>query len=147
MTDPREAILARLEVVLAGLVDAKQFKRNEVNVPGTSKNRIVMLDGDTAADLETVRARQGERGSVFVATPEIFLLLGDPKTPGTKLNEAAAALIKAVTTDATLLGLCHDRDIRFMNMFTGFGAGRSIEAEARFDFEFRYFMRPATLEA
>jgi hypothetical protein len=143
MADKREQILARLAVVLGELVDARQFFRNEVNIPETGKNRIVLLDGDEYADEETVRPRQATRGSVFVATPEIFLLLGDKSAPGTMLNAASAELIAAVSSDAGLEALCHDGDIRFTRRTTGFAAGRTIEAEARFDFEFRYFARPA----
>jgi hypothetical protein len=147
MADKRDQILTRLEAVLTDLVSAKCFRRNDTNVPTLRKNRIVLLDGDEEADPEHVRPKQAERGGIFVAKPEVFLLCGDPDTAGTKLNVDAAALIKTVVTDAELLALCYEGDIRYLGRFTGFAAGRSIEAEARFDFEFRYFMRPATLEA
>lgn len=153
--DRREDILARLVAVAATLVTEDCAFRNTISVPEKKRPAIVILDGDEIADeADNERKRPPLAPRIVAMTPEVHFLLegradtaaeGDQVRVGGALNTLRTRFLKAVLTDASLVALCVDGDIRYDGFTTGLGAGRSMEGEAGVGLTFRYLLRPDKL--
>jgi len=147
-TDRREAILARLEVILAGVDGIKHAFRNVPDVPETKRPAAIVLDADEVAD-ETGEGRNRFANLApitAIMTPEIYFKFGgSAENVGPTLNALRIKAIKAILTDETLIALVKDNDIRYLGFATGFASGRSIEGEAGISFQFRYMVFPSKL--
>jgi hypothetical protein len=145
--DNREAILARLLIIAAGVDGVAKSYRNKDDVPETSRPAIVILDGDEGSDDSDPGRRPANAPRRIGMTPEIYILLGGtPATVGTDINLIRAKFVKAVMTDATLIGLTLDGvGIRYEGCATGLARGRSMEGEMGLSFTFTYLMRPELL--
>lgn len=145
--DKREKILERLVEVGASVVgDGKAF-RNRVEIPESVRPAFVVLDADEFADESDYgRKRPPMAPRIVGMSPEIYILLGEkPERIGPALSGVRASLIKAILSDASLVELCHDGDIRYGGFETGLAAGRSMEGECRLNFTFQYLLRPDKL--
>lgn len=152
MTDinRREIILSRLEAVLADIPGIKEVFRNRIDIPEAKRPAIVILDADESATQLT----DGRGRSVAFApllcemTPEIYIM-GASAAPdgnvGSVLNDLRIAVIKAITSDQTLIETTKDSDITYLGFATGLASGRSIEGEAGISFQFRYLVYPTKL--
>lgn len=150
MTDTRELILERLRVLFAtlpGVGDEHSF-RNRLRIPDEMLPAIAILDGDdTPDDSGYGRGRPANGPIICTMQPEVyfFLATNKPTNVGTDLNAMRLRMIQLVLNDETLLGLCKDRDIRYLGFSTGLGIGRSLEGEGAIAFAFVYVLRPKSL--
>ncbi|MCK1668624.1 hypothetical protein [Bradyrhizobium sp. 153] len=149
MTDPREKILARLFDVLTTAAEAAggHAFRNVAKVPEHKMPAIRLFDGDEATDEAAFgRGRPASGPLIVAATPEIFVTLAnDTEALGTEINTWRAKVIKAVLTDATLLELCHNGDVRYLGCSTALGEGREMTGDLGLAFALNYALRPAQL--
>ena len=151
MTDNREAILARLEVVLAAIAGIESFARNRGLRDNDSRPGIVLLDGDESERPPRVGRNVAGRQSmlpVFMAMrPQVFVLM-DTRKPqnvgiGTDINAFRTAIIRAVAADATLRALVGTNgDIVYNGSETDLKSGSPLDGEMRLDFTFSYFVDP-----
>lgn len=144
--DRREAILQRLQVVLAGIAGVKKCKRNALRMPERDLPAIVIFDSDEDVDLEGYgRKRPPNAPEIVGLVPEIYVYVtgapGDGSTDdeiGPQIAAFRAKILPAIVNDAVLRSLTHDGDIRYLGMATGLGKGRTMEGEAGFAFRFNY---------
>lgn len=149
LADTRELILARLIVLFKTIIaNPKHVFRNRLRVADSQLPAICLLDGDEDPDPSSYgRGRPANTPLVVTMRPEIYAFCsgGTDDDPGPELNALRAAILKVVLNDATLLGLCKDKDIRFEGFSSGLGQGRSLEGEMAMAFAFVYVLRPASL--
>ena len=145
--DKREAILVRLVEVMKGLVGESNVFRNQIDIPEGTLPVIVIFDADETPDPDSYGRGRPAHGPVRVSmTPEIHMLLnGDSETIGSDINALRARVIKAAVTDASLVALCQNGDIRYEGFATGLAAGRSMQGEAGIVIGFNYILRPDRL--
>lgn len=143
--DRREAILARLLVVAAGVDVTFEARRNESSLPDTQKY-VVLLDGDEHAIGEPPgrRADNDPPPQIIEMTPEVqFRLAGKAKDVGTALNLLRINLVAAVLTDPALLALTmKGSSARYAGAATATERGRSMEGGIGVAFTFAYVLRP-----
>jgi hypothetical protein len=93
-----------------------------------------------------VRIAPARAPAIVRMSPEIHILIGDePGDVGTALNGYRGKLIKAITTDPSLVALSFNGDIRFESFATGLSAGRQMESQGVLGMGFRYVLRPERL--
>lgn len=147
--DVREAILARLQVLFAGIVGTDHAFRNRLNIPDELLPAISVLDGDeTPDDSGYGRGRPANGPLVMYLRPEIYGFVdanAADSEVGPAVSALRAAILKAVLNDSTLLGLCKDADIRYEGFSSGLAGGRSLEGELGLALCFVYVLRPKTL--
>ena len=151
MLDNREAILARLAVLLAAIAGIESFARNRGLVANDSRPGIVLLDGDESERPPRVGRNLTGRQSmlpVFMAMkPQIFVLM-DARQPqnvdvGTDINAFRTAIIRAIAADTTLRSLVGTNgDIVYNGSETDLKSGSPLDGEMRLDFTFSYFVDP-----
>jgi hypothetical protein len=145
--DRREAILVRVKEILETIFGEGHAFRNRLRIPDELLPAGVVLDGDETPDESAYgRGRPANGPVVCVMTPEIYAFCQNRADQvGTDVNVKRAAIIKAILSDATLIGLCKDGDIRYQGFATGFAYGRSLEGEMGLQFAFIYMLRPTQL--
>jgi hypothetical protein len=109
----------------------------------------VIYDGDeVSSDADPDNTRPTNAPRRVTMQPAIEIAFGDlPENIGTSINVMRAALIKAICTDATIIGLVLDRfGTRYLGcVMGGAGLGRSQEATMLLNFAFTYALRPDEL--
>lgn len=147
MADTREAILARLVVVAAGITGIKTVKRNDLDLPETSLPAIVILDGDETADDNDPIGRPPTSPRIITMTPEFYVVLAEKAaTVGTQINLYRGRVINAVATDAQLISLTKDNEGgRYDGAASGLARGRTMTGEVGLSFSFRYVLRPGAI--
>jgi hypothetical protein len=146
--DKREAILARLVEVAAGLDGIATAVRNQDEISERAQPAIAVFDADEAADEAAERQdHPGRAPNLVVMTPEVLILLGAaPESIGTALNALRAKLVKAVLTDSQLIVLAGANGrVRYAGCSTHLGHGRSMEGFMGVHFAFAYVLRPEQL--
>jgi hypothetical protein len=145
--DPREDILLRLEEIAKTIVPESNVWRNTADVPEGQLPAIVILEGDeNARESSYGRNRPTTAPIIMDMEPEIHFLDMKPAAEiGPSLNAKRAVILNAIFTDQTLSALCHNGDIRYLGMATGFGAGRSMIGELGLAFSFAYVLRPLSV--
>lgn len=146
--DKREAILARLLEIAAGLQGIKTAVRNQDEVSERARPAIAIFDADEAADERAEeRGHAGRSPNLVELSPEILILLGGkPEAVGTDLNAARAKLVSAVLTDPQLSNLIGSNGrMRYVGCSTHLGHGRSMEGSMAVHFAFTYVLRPDQL--
>ncbi len=103
--DKREAILARLTIVCAGLEGVVSAKRNVLDVPLLGRPALVVQDGSEER-LDAPASANRSSALRLEMTPQIWLLVrGSPDDAGPLMSLFRGRLIAAVLNDATLLDL------------------------------------------
>lgn len=150
MSDPRELILSRLVVVIAGVLGDANVSRNELYDDDAERTprRVSVLEGDEIAPGEegVVRA-PGGAGGLINMHPQVLLSNFDKSDDvGTGLNEARAAIIKAVTADSDLKALTH-RGFggRYAGMESDLAFARDALGRMALKFQFTYSLNPSEL--
>lgn len=145
--DPREAILARLLDVAAGVDTSLAKRRNETDVSSSNLPAVILFDGEEVARENDPVGRSAATIRHVDMTPEVqFRLEAKAEDVGTKLNVLRAKLIKAVLNDETLLGLViNSRAIRYQGSMTATERGRSMEGGIGVAFTFTYVLKPDDL--
>lgn len=147
MADPREQILQRLLVVLAGVEGIKKARRNELDQNESSMPYAVILDGDeTGADSDPV-SRPSTAPRIVTMTPEIYVVIANKAAEvGTDVNLMRARVINAIATDAPLIALTlKGEGGRYDGAASGLSRGRSMMGEVGLSFSFRYVLRPGSI--
>jgi hypothetical protein len=142
--DKREAILARLVEIAAGLPGIKTAVRNQDEISERARPAIVIFDADETADERTTERGHGGRApNIVEMSPEALILLGGtPERVGTDLNDMRAKFVKAVLTDAQLATLTGTNGrVRYVGCSTHLGHGRSMEGSMGVHFAFSYVLR------
>jgi hypothetical protein len=142
MTDRRELILARLPLLAAAATGIKFF-RNANDFSDLVRPCGVTLDGDEEPEESDPQSRPPDAPRrVALKAQFVVLASGLPEDIGTKINGYRVPLLKAVVSDATLLGLVLDsmarQSIRYHGATLTLSSGRQIEGELRLDFAFAY---------
>lgn len=147
--DRRESILARLVVIAKTVVAPECVFRNQNDIPETARPAIVIYDADEVADSQAFgRGRPPMGTNIMIMSPEVFALLEAGAVDiGPALNTLRARFVKAVLTDATLVALVHNNDIRYTGFTTALAVGRSMEGDSGIGLEIRYLFRPEELGA
>jgi hypothetical protein len=149
MADPREQILARV-VDVAKTVDPSITKayRNDPSLSEADAPFIMVVDGDEEASDGDPAGRDALTPRHVTMTLAVsFIVSDDPATLGTKMNALRAELIKAVLSDATLLGFTvNGKSIRYAGTDTAVVQGQDgIIGQIDVSFAFTYIMRPDRL--
>jgi hypothetical protein len=143
--DVREAILARLTVVVGGVAGIKTTFRNVVAGDETQLPSVSVLEGDEEVREDDVPARTSLRRYVVVATPHVLLRV-EGNAVGSDLNALRLAIIKAVLSDQDLNALTlNRRNVRYAGIQTSEFAARSMVGAAALLFSFTYVLDTAAL--
>lgn len=147
MTDRREAIMARLEDIAAGVATIRNVYRNVKQVPDDKLPACVIMEGDEAADDNDPVNRPTTSPRRVHMTPQVVIVSGAPVTEiGTDINTIRAAMIKAVLTDATLLALTlDDQGVRYLGLESDLAMGRSMFGQMALNFSISYVLNPSDL--
>ena len=146
--DKREALLARLVEIAAGVPEIKTAARNQDEISERARPAIVIFDADETADERAnEQGHAGRAPNIIEMSPEALILLGGtPERVGTALNEMRAAFVKAVLTDTQLATLTGTNGrVRYVGCSTHLGHGRSMEGSMGVHFAFAYVLRPDQL--
>lgn len=143
MLDRREQICARLLLIAKGVTGIKKTARNETTATAKTGPWIVTHDGDE----EVTHNKDGSSPRVVQMTPSLRILVeATSATVGTKLNGFRLALIKAITTDATLVELTGPNGgVRYDGCRTSTQSGEQKEGEMWIDFAIAYPLMPGEL--
>jgi hypothetical protein len=150
--DKREAILARLFVVLSGTPGLVTTVRNRGELPTDKRPSCLLLDGDEKAD---EKAREKGRITAYpntvVMDPEVYVALESGRKPqnegvGQDLNAFRVAIIKRVLTDTVLRDLVGSNgEIFYGGCMTDLARNREMNGEIGLIFMFRYVLNPNDL--
>ncbi|HMF49312.1 MAG TPA: hypothetical protein VK603_11755 [Candidatus Saccharimonadales bacterium] len=146
--DRREQILARLLAISSATAGINVAYRNKPGINEADLDVVVICDGDEQGD---ERDPEGSRPTNaprrVVMTPSIEITAGGPpETIGSTINGYRAKLIKAISSDPTLITLCLDRfGIRYLGCVSGSGLGSTMEANMVLNFAFAYRLFPDEL--
>ena len=149
MPDKREAILVRLEEIVAAVDGFVTTGRNHSDLEDTDLPALVVIDGDEdAADTDEGGAKQpGLRPRIMVMRPVISaVLLGLREANGPKAQELRARLVNAVATDTELQTLCLNKRMSYegLKSLPSKGARGDIYGMS-LAFTFTYVFRPQDL--
>ncbi|MGR9317289.1 hypothetical protein ACU8LZ_12660 [Rhizobium leguminosarum] len=147
MADPRELILVRLGLVIAGVEDIRKVKRNELDQNESILPLAVILDGDETANDSDPVSRPPTAPRIMTMTPEIYIIVTDKAASvGTKINLLRCRVISAIANDAEIIALTKDREGgRYEGAASGLSRGRSMMGEVGLSFSFRYVLRPGSI--
>lgn len=147
--DKREAILARLQAIAGGITGVRNVFRNQDQINEKMRPAIMILDADEQAEDNDggIRGRPSMVPSRVGMTPEIYIMLGaQPKSVGSEINLIRAALIKAILSDADLIGILGSNGgVKYEGCATDLAAGRQMEGAMGVSFTFSYVLNPADL--
>lgn len=146
--DKREAILARLHVLAGRVEDVKTALRGTDTVSETSMPAIVVNGSDEVTDESGHdRGRPANSPTKVVMMPDIWIFRAEKSADiETLLNELRARFVKAILTDATLIGLVGTNgQIKYMGCKTNFKRGRQMDGTMRVDITLIYILNPNDL--
>jgi hypothetical protein len=142
MTDKREQILLRLEVILTTLAGADIFVyRDRAELENEELPAYVLLDG-----VETrLKGSSDNRGpSIMLLQPQIFYVPTPTENQlntgmGPQLSAYRVAMIKAVMQDGVLQDLLGDNGyMEYRGMETDMQTGAEVKGQFKLDFAFAY---------
>lgn len=143
--DRREAILARIEVVLQGISGIKTVARNVVEFDETQLPAVSVLEGDEEVIDDSNLNRPTLRPQIITMTPQVYVR-ADGATVGTTINGLRAAIIQAILSDATLDGLLKSkRKSRYAGQQSTLHAARTMVGATALVFAITYVMSPDEL--
>jgi hypothetical protein len=151
MVDTREAILARLLEVVAGIANIRFAQRNNVDIPEDQLPAAIVFDGDEETDdARDAGMRPPNRPTVVRMHPEIIIVEQSDEV-GSDLTTLRRALLRGVLNDVTLneqivkTGRFGNGAIRYLGCQTDLGWGRSLQGALRAQFMFKYTLKPDDL--
>lgn len=146
--DRREQILARVLAISKAVTGISNAYRNKPQLNEDELPVIIIFDGDEQSD---ERDPEGSRPTNaprrVIMNPSIEIIAGGaPEDIGSVVNGFRAKLIKAISTDATLISLVTDRmGIRYLGCLSGSGLGSTMDANLVLNFAFTYRLFPDEL--
>jgi hypothetical protein len=151
VTDTREAILARLLEVVAGIPNMRSAQRNNGDIPEDQLPAVIVFDGDEESkDADDLTARPANRPTIVHMTPEIIIAQQSDEA-GSDLSTLRRELIRRVLTDTELneqivkTGRHGNGAIRYLGCQTDLGWARSLHGALRAQFLFKYALKPDDL--
>lgn len=150
MTDRREAILARLKVVLETISGLQVF-RNRGELTEDKRPGIMLFDGDELADERAFdRGRLAKAPNRVKLTPQVYLLLQQRKPDnfevGSDISNWRILILKAVLLDTSLQTIVGSvGEIHYDGCVTDLGRGRAMDGELGLQFTFTYPLIPSEL--
>lgn len=144
--DVREAILARLEVLLA-LTGVDQVARNELTSDdgvAVGKKRIVILEGDETVSEQESGSKPANAPRTIYMHPQIMLQnFASSADVGSGLSTIRGQVIQAIATDDTLIQLTvKNQGGKYMGLESDLGFARAMNGEVSLKFQFCYELRP-----
>lgn len=159
--DYREAILARVEAIGTGLSLFTLVGRNKLRPSETQLPAYIVMDGGEETDARDPKDLRAARAPRRVRMrPSIIIYAGDTASNvGTDLNNFRKAVLNAIFTDATLIGVpatqpgqaptqglvLDQRSIDYLGCNPFFDMGRQVEGTMELHFEFTYALRPGSI--
>lgn len=147
MTDKRELILDRLQLVAGGVAGVVTSSRNRIECDETQLPLVSVLEGDEdiQGDDEATRRRTSSHPYTVTATPQVLVRAGGDDA-GTKINTLRAAIIKAILADEQLNELTlNRRGIRYAGMQSTMHLARWQFGLTALVFAFKYALDPSEL--
>lgn len=143
-SDPRETILARMAVVLAGIDGVLSFERNATEISDAHCPAIVLNEGDETADDGDPIGRPANSVRRVYMEPQVLLaVIDDREDVGTELNAMRSKIITALINDATLIGLTADNTgARYSSMSSDLAIGRKMSGQMALGFSLAYYLKP-----
>ncbi len=148
MQDRREALLERLDDILAAIPGVASYAANRDDANEADRPAIRLFDADEQADDGARgRGRPGHAVNLQTMSPEIHVVVDVPiNQTRTELSRLRREIIRAIAVDAELHGLCTSNgEIAYEGCVTGFAAGRSFQREMMLAFSFTYPLDPEEL--
>lgn len=158
MPDKREQILVRCRQVIEavpGLASSggqvRGVGRNRDDITGKARPAIIVHDGgEEVVEMSSMPRRSGVQ--LVKMQPQFVILIGsETEQIGTLANQFRAALINAIFTDDTLIGLAGgpfgNGDIRYEGCELETQAGTTREARLTVNISFTYAFRTSDLAA
>ena len=150
--DVREAILSRL-VALLKLPGVDVVGRNinlsdDAGFETRNRKRIIsILEGDEITSDQEPTTRPANTPQTVHMHPQIVLVnFAAVDQVGSGLSAMRGAVIKAIATDATLIGLTiKNRGGVYMGMESDLGFARAMLGNVALKFQFSYLLRPDQL--
>ena len=143
--DIREAILARLETLLGGMVGIDKVARNlPLDDDSGDIRRIVILEGDEAAPEQEPNNKPATSVQTIYMHPQIELRnFAAPSDVGPNLSTMRGLVIKAIATDAELIGhTIKGLGGRYIGMESDLVFARAMSGTVALKFQFAYSLRP-----
>lgn len=143
----REAILARMLTLAEGLGQIVTAKRNQLFNDDLHLPALIIFDGDeTARDSDPPRRPATTVRRIDMRPVVTIQVSAGSDQVGTELNAIRAAYLKALTEDAELIALTHDRvGFRYEGCAPVVEQGRLIEGALQLQASFTYILNPAEL--
>lgn len=148
MTDTREAIMARLHEVVAGVADIANCERNRISWDDTELPAVSVIEGDEemVADNDVNNTRPSLKPYVITAFPQIYIRALARDDVGTDLNTLRLAIMSAVLSDSELNALTFKgRGIRLNGMNSQLHAARTMDGVHVIVFAITYLLKPEDL--
>lgn len=145
MASIREAILARLVVVAAGVTGVAAAGRNVPDVSGHRRPAITMQDGEQQRIQSEGRYKRAEVEFIELTPQFTILATAEPSDIGTLLNIYHERLLYAVATDATISALVDK--IEYGACSVDPGTAETKEGRMELTLVFSYTLKLADLAA
>lgn len=144
MSDIREAILARLAVLMGDVVSADTVSRNVLVDDDGSKKRITIMEGDEiAAESDPVQRPPNAPRIVHMQPQLILSAQASSEDVGADLSAMRGQVIKLIAADAALIALTlNGRGGRYLGMESDLAFGRAMFGQMALKFDFAYLLRP-----
>jgi hypothetical protein len=146
MTDRREAILSRLEEILATIDLASNVYRNKEDLTENMQPCFVLFDAhEEKVDIGEKIGMQSLGRAIVRMTPRIGVYVaGLPEDVGPQLNEMRVAALKSIFNDAALLStITLNGDMTFEGCTTALDRGAEMVGEMILSIGFVYPLNPA----
>ena len=151
MADTREAVLARLAEVVAGIPNMRWVERNNAEFPESPRPAAIVFDSDEETDDATdATMRPAHRPTLVQMMPEIAIIQ-NPGEAGSDIATLRRELIRRVLTDTALneqivkTGRFGNGAIRYLGCRTDYGWMRSQHGGMLAQFMFKYALKPDEL--
>lgn len=153
MSDKREAILARLLTIAAGLDGIVYAARNDINIGEEQLPAAIVLDGEEEVDDDLLRRNVPALAPMLVhMTPLVSLWVSESTAEvGSALNALRAGLIRAVLSDSELAALAgagggrSSGAVRYLGCTPGMQEGRAVIGNIVPRFRISYLLDPSEL--
>ena len=150
MIDRREALLARLRVLIGTIPGVVKAVRNGDELTGKARPAVFLHDAVEARVDTGVGGPPDSQEQLMRLSPQVALLMGEPTEEiGPAISEFRRRLVVAVLTDTVLRGLtgmpARKTAIRFDSCAVTTEAGETREGRADLVFEIDYVFKLSEL--
>jgi hypothetical protein len=142
--DVREAILARLVVLMGSVVGTDSVSRNVIIDDDGNAKRITVMEGEEiASDADPVNRPPTAPRIVHMQPQLILSAQANSAEVGSDLSNLRGHAIKLIASDTTLISLTlNGRSGRYIGMESDLAFGKAMFGQMALKFQFSYVMRP-----